>query len=100
MFGEVITRPHVDASEGTITFERIQDVEAILERNKQLQNMPQKWAGEWHHIASIPNVILERWMNEDGVNMLALSGDEFDRIVKRKLRDPDWAWLRTTNRKF
>ena len=90
----VVTRVHVDAGEGTLTFERVQDVEPILERNKALQTMPQR--SDWgRHIASIPNVILERWIHEEGVNYLGLPGEEFARLIRRKLRDPDWRHLRT-----
>jgi hypothetical protein len=97
---DIITRFHRDEAEGLIYAERIQDVEEILEQNKALQNENQKFAGDWHHLGTIPNVILEKWMNEDGCNPLAMSGDEFGKYIKKKLRDPDNAWLRTTNRKF
>jgi hypothetical protein len=90
----VQTRVHLDRSEGLVHFERVQDVEPILERNKALQSMPQK--SDWgRHIASIPNVILERWIHEEGVNYLALPGEEFARLIRRKLQDPDWRHLRT-----
>lgn len=90
----VITRAHRDRGEGKIHFERVQDVEPIIARNKALQGVAQQsdWA---RHVASIPNVILEKWMNEEGVNYLALPGDEFARLIRRKLDDPDWRWLRT-----
>lgn len=97
---EVITRFHRDQSEGLIYAERIQDVEAILEHNKELQKHDQKFAGEWHHLGTVPNVIIEKWMNEDGCNVLAMSSHEFGLYIKKKLRDPDNAWLRATNRKF
>lgn len=74
---------------------RQQDVEDIVEANKVLQVLPQKRGASFRHIGSIPNVILERWINEDGVNYLALPKDEFARLIKRKLSDPDWKWLRT-----
>jgi hypothetical protein len=90
----VTTRVHVDAGERTVTFERVQDVEPILERNKALQTISQR--SDWgRHIASIPNVVLERWIHEEGVNYLALPGDEFARLIRRKLKDPDWRHLRT-----
>jgi hypothetical protein len=63
--------------------------------------MPQKSVGTetWgRHVASIPCVIIERWMNEDwqrGNVELKMAGDEFDKMVQRKLQDPDWKWLRT-----
>jgi hypothetical protein len=95
----VSTDVHLDRSENTFTFQRVQDVESILENNKRLQSEQQK--SDWgRHIASIPNVFLEKWINEDGVNYLALPKDEFARLIKRKLRDPDYAWLRTTDKAF
>ena len=74
-----------------------QDVEPILERNKWLRSQRQK--SDWgRHVATIPNVILMRWLNEEharGRTDLALFSKEFDDVVKRKLNDPDWAYLRT-----
>jgi hypothetical protein len=96
----VFTRIHQDASERLITVQRIQDVEDILEHNKHLANQGQTFAGTWHHIGEIPNVIIERWMNEDGCNALAMSGPEFGQWVKRKLRDPDNAAWRVTTKRF
>jgi hypothetical protein len=82
---------------------RTQDIEAILDHNKRLQNQSQKFGGygdaRWHHVATIPNVIIEKWMIEDGVNLLAMRSEEFEKFIEKKLRDPDNAWLRTT-RKF
>lgn len=92
---DIRTRSHYDPSERLFHFERVQDVEPILENNKRLQSERQK--SDWgRHIATIPAVILERWIKEDGVNYMALPSDEFGRLIKRKLRDPDYAWLRTS----
>lgn len=82
-------------NDGTFTIERRQDVEDVIERNKALQTTPQDRRSEFRHIASIPNVILERWMNESGVNLMRLPADEFARFVRKKLADPDFAFLRT-----
>lgn len=90
----IATRVHLDRSAGVVHVERIQDVEPILERNKALQSIPQR-SDFGRHIASIPNVILERWIHEEGVNYLALPGEEFARLIRRKLNDPDWRHLRT-----
>ncbi len=90
----VLLRPHFDSDGKTFHVEHWQDVEDIIDRNKALQNEPQR--SDWgRHIASIPNVILVRWMNEDGVNVLGMSSDEWGRYIKRKLSDPDWRHLRT-----
>lgn len=93
------TRVHRDR-DGGFQIERWQDVEPIIDRNKSLQNEAQTWAGDWHHIGSIPNVILEKWMNEQGADVLRMSAEEFGQFIKRKLNDPDWRWLKTTNRQL
>jgi hypothetical protein len=86
---------------GDLVVERAQDCEPILDRNAALRSMPQKSAGTetWgRHVASIPCVIIERWMNEEwqrGNVELKMAGAEFDKMVQRKLNDPDWKWLRT-----
>lgn len=95
---DVVTRVHSDPSTRSYTFQRIQDVEPILERNKALRSMPQK--SDWgRHVASIPNVIYEKWFNEYNEGRsppdLRMFGDEFSAFVERKLQDPEWAYLRT-----
>ncbi len=92
-----IPETHLYLDGRDLKVERWQDCEAIVERNKQLQTMPQK--SDWgRHVASIPCVILERWLREEldrGNTTIKLFGKEMDAIVKRKLADPDWRWLRT-----
>lgn len=80
----------------------MQDVEDIIERNKRRQNEQQDTRADgWHLFAEIPNIILEKWIIEDGVSYRELmSPDGMERIVKRKLRDPDYAWLRATSKRF
>lgn len=79
-----------------LTIEHRQDVEPILEMNKQLRREEQK--SDWgRHVASIPNVIYVKWLDEEhakGNTSLRMFTEEFDRIVQRKLRDPEWAYLR------
>lgn len=74
----------------------VQDVEPILERNHYLRSVEQK--SDWgRHIASIPNVILTRWLNEEytrGNVELRMFTKEFNELVARKLKDPEWAFLR------
>ena len=87
----------LDRGEKRIIAVASQDVEPILDRNKALRDEPQ--AGDWgRHVASVPNVILVRWLNEEyarGNTGLRMFTAEFNRLVARKLRDPDWAYLRT-----
>jgi hypothetical protein len=91
------TRLTLDRGEKLIVAETMQDVEPILEHNKELRRQQQR--SDWgRHIATIPNVILVRWLNEEharGNVGLRLFGREFDALVVRKLRDPDWKHLRT-----
>ncbi len=74
-----------------------QDVEDIIEANKRLQSAPQKC--DWgRHVATIPNVFLTKWLNEEyarGNTTIRMYSREFDALVKRKLDDPDWRFLRT-----
>jgi hypothetical protein len=82
---------------GTVIASTTQDVEPILEHNKRLRGEPQR-SGWGRHVASIPNVILVQWLNEEharGNTALRLFTREFDELVARKLADPDWAYLRT-----
>lgn len=95
----VETRFHLDPNGTDLTVERWQDVEPILDHNKALRSQEQN--SDWgRHVASIPNVILEKWLNEEyqrGNIGLRMFSAEFDQLVERKLKDPDWAYLRTDN---
>lgn len=88
------TKFHID--NGKVAVEQIQDVEPILERNKMLRTEDQK--SDWgRHVASIPNVIYVKWLNEEharGNMSLRMFTPEFDAIVQKKLQDPEWAYLR------
>src|SRR5262249_6617562 len=90
----VLLKPHFDSDGKTLTVEHWQDAEDIIERNKELQKETQR--SDWgRHVATIPNVILVRWMNEENVNIFGMSADEWGMFIKRKLSDPDWRHLRT-----
>src|SRR5882762_9881989 len=88
---------HIDEGEREFTFTSIQDVEPILERNKELRQLEQP--SDWgRHIGSIPNVVLMQWYNEEyekGNTTLRMYTEEFDGIIARKLKDPEWFYLRT-----
>jgi hypothetical protein len=79
-------------------YERWQDVEDIIENNKRLKNTPQDKKANFRHIASIPNIFIEKWLREEwarGNINLKWCGPEMDALVAKKLRDPDYAFLRT-----
>jgi len=92
----------VDHADKKLHFVNTQDVEPILELNKVQRSQDQR--SEWgRHIATIPNVILLQWYYEEvqkGNLDLQMYTEEFDRIIARKLQDPDWAHLRTDKPKL
>jgi hypothetical protein len=88
---------YLDHGERTLTFVNVQDVEPILDLNKAQRS--ERQTSDWgRHIARIPNSILLQWFYEEqrkGNVTLQMYTDEFDRIIDRKLQDPDYAYLRT-----
>lgn len=94
-----MTETILKVEDGNLYVKTTQDVEDIIDNNRRLQNEPQK-RGIWRHKASIPNNIINRWLNEEwmaGNVGIKMFDEEFDRLVQRKLADPDWAYLRTDN---
>lgn len=92
----VHTSLHIDESAKSFTFKRSQDVEDIIEANKQAAALPQA-SGWGRHVARIPNIFLEQWLKEEyarGNVSLRLFTPQFDRLIERKLQDPDWRFLR------
>ena len=81
----------LDRSDRKIIAVTTQDVGPIL-----LRAQPQR--GDFgRHVASIPNVTLVRWLNEEyarGNTGLRMFTPAFNELVARKLRDPDWKHLR------
>jgi len=92
----VSTRLILDGA-GDLTVHSYQDVEAIIERNKKLQGEPQ--TSDWgRHVASIPLNIINQWLNEEWARdnaSLRFGSKEFDALIAKKLRDPEWKFLRT-----
>jgi hypothetical protein len=95
-------RPHFDSNGSDFAIEHAQDVEPILEWNKEARCGQQ--GSDWgRHVARIPNVVYVRWLNEQharGNSHLRMFTPEFDLIVQKKLADPEWAYLRTDRPKL
>jgi hypothetical protein len=72
------------------------DVSPTIEWNKKLQNEPQK-SESFHHIASIPAIVIEQWLVESN---LSYGSREFTHFMRRKLKDRDWLFLRTTDKRL
>jgi len=90
---DIVSSVVFDRADGKIHAVRTQDVAPILDANKELATLPQK--GDFRHIGTVPNVILEKWINEEGAPILSMRQAEFARFIRRKLNDPDYAFLRT-----
>lgn len=92
-FGEY-SRLHYDPYEDAGRMEHVQDVEPILKRNRALASLNDGYSPsrELRRVASIPNVLIEKWLVEEGINVF----DENDwPRVAAKLDDPAYAHLRT-----
>jgi hypothetical protein len=102
MMDGVLIRPYLDSNGKDLAIEHAQDVEPILDWNKESRSAEQY--GDWgRHVARIPNVIYVKWLDEEharGNISLRLFTPEFDQIVQNKLRDPEWAYLRTDRPKL
>lgn len=80
-----------------IGIETRQDVTKALDQIARVRNSWEGYRddGEHHHhrIAHIPNVVIDQWLTEDGIDVF--NPDHADRVWK-KLNDPDWKKLRTS----
>jgi len=94
----VTTQFFHDQADEKYVVNRVQDVEPILKANKIAQTDGSDGytaSRDLKRVASIPLVVVEQWMKQDGINVLALTGDEQQKYLKKKLNDPDNRFLRT-----
>lgn len=76
---------------------REDDLDPFLDLNAALRTMEQDRKSDFRHHASIPNIVLTQWLNEEwnkGNHNIRFLSEEFNQLVERKLQDPDWAYLR------
>ena len=94
----MIVEVDVDDSEHEYVFKYAQDVEPIIEQNKRLQTDGDGYSPSrtFKHLATIPDIIMMMWAQEDGVDLDLLRRGELKDYLMRKLRDPDWRYLRTS----
>lgn len=79
--------------------ELVQDTTPIIEDNKRLINEGKGYSPsrELRRIASIPNIVTLRWLYEDGVYWPRLPKKEATKYLRRKLSDPQYRYLRTSD---
>ena len=96
---KVTTYSDYNQGTDTLTISTEQDVTDILEWNKKLQNdadyTKKGIKGEMWHYASIPNVIIEKWLNEDGFNIFDKNNEK---ALFRKLNSPEYKYLKVTEK--
>jgi hypothetical protein len=94
---EITIRPHFDSNGKDFAIERVQDCTSVLEHNAKLRTQEQR--SDWgRHIGNIPCVLLLKWMDEEhrrGNATLKMFTAEFDELIRRKLEDPEYFYLRT-----
>ena len=83
--------------EGNVHAYTTQDCEGIIEANKRSQSDPYK--SDWGQpIAEIPNTVILQWLYAEharGNTSLKYPSKEFTALMRRKIRDHDWLFLRT-----
>ena len=86
-----------DESTDTAYVHSTQDVSLILDANKVLANDTEVTKrgikNEWWHYATIPNIVIEKWLNEHGVDVYK---KEHEKAVFRLLNQPEYKYLKTT----
>ena len=75
--------PTVHGAKGRLTIRRLQDVEPILNINKEQQRsfsskriLKYGDSDGLHQVARIPNMVIEKWLREDGFNWYASTDKE------------------------
>lgn len=92
IFTPIERKLHYNEDGDRLIIESIQDVEPVLNRNRELQKDKSKTRGkEMWWVASIPNIVIEQWMKE-GINIF--KKEDWPK-VKARLNDPNYRYLRT-----
>lgn len=80
--------------DGEFAVESRQDVQPILDANKEAQNHcnPNNADGSMRMVARIPLIVITKWRNELGVDFW--NPDHQDK-VHALLNSSEWKWLRT-----
>lgn len=90
-----VARDFLPIDDGTFAVQATQDVQPILDANKEDQTFnPSGYSAsrDLKHVARIPLVVAEKWLNDYGVNVL---NPDHKAKVRKLLNDRDWLFLRT-----
>jgi hypothetical protein len=91
-----------EATDDAILTHRYQDVENLLKKNKEERNSFDGYnkARDMKRVASIPLVVLYQWLQDDGVFLFNMTAQEQHEYLKKKLNDPKYYYLRTSEGKI
>ena len=92
-----ITTEYYAKQNGDVFIRRVAEAQGLVDANKRHLNNISDWGRKKHVSASqtigrIPPLLAEQWATEAGVRMFT---PEFNALVKRKLNDPDYKYLKT-----
>ncbi len=88
--GPVQTRMHEE--DGNTIFERVQDCTPIADQCKALHNEGIHGSGEMRHAGRIPAVLVEKYINDNGITYREFIGSEDH--IRRVMNDPAMAHFR------
>ena len=86
---------HFDEQTGETHLQYVQDVEALIDRNKALHNTEHQKKGiknSWMHAATIPDIVQLQWKKKYGVDIY--NQDHWPKI-KKLLNSPEYRYLKT-----
>jgi len=94
-----VTRQFFVDEDGNMTVNAIQDLTPLFDRNKAAANDRGKAiTSEYANpVATIPPVVALHWLNTEGWWVFDAGKDpDVEKKLRRKLNDPDWRHLRTS----
>src|SRR3990167_9755618 len=82
-----------DLNDGRVAFQQIQDVEPVIEDNKKLQTLNDGYSPskDLRRVASVPKVVLLRWLREAGIPVRDFQKNHkrYAKWLRRKIYDRD-----------
>lgn len=87
-----------DADTGTRHIYKEQSVDVFVDFAKKIQDLQGRGLrgikDSWLWFAMLPPIVQEKWLMEDHINTINPTQDDIKRMLK-KLRDPEWQYLKT-----
>src|SRR5687768_8650815 len=96
--GERITMQY-NHDNDSLTIKHEQDCTNIIEYNKRLviaADHTQQIKNDWIKYASVPNVVIEKWRREYGINFFTRDPDHCKKVMMM-INSSDWSGVKTSN---